>query len=58
MKTYRVYARYTSRVYLDVEAESEEDAYDKAEQADFGDFTPQEDPYMESPIEYYDCEEV
>ena len=58
MKTFRVYARYTSHCYLDVEANSEEEAYEKAEEADFGDFIAQEDPYMESPIDYYDCEEV
>lgn len=57
MKTYRVYARYTSRCYIDVEANSEEEAYEKAEEEDFGNFTPREE-YGESPIEYYDCEEV
>lgn len=58
MATYRVYARYTTRLYLDVEANSEEEAYEEAESRDFGDFNVIEDPYTEVPPEYYDCEEI
>lgn len=58
MKTFRVYARYTNRCYLDVRAKTEEEAYEKAEEADFGDFEPINDPYCEVPPEYYDCEEI
>ena len=36
---YRVYATYTSRVYLDVEANSEEEAWDIAENTDGGEYT-------------------
>ena len=56
--TYRVYARYTTRVYLDVEANSEEEAYEEAESRDFGDFNVIEDSYTEVPPEFYDCEEI
>lgn len=59
MKTYRVYARYVSRCYIDVEAENEEDAYYKAEhEEDFGQFIPNDNYYSEPPVEYYDCEEI
>ena len=36
---YRVWATYTSRVYLDVEANSEEEAWDIAEGTDGGEYT-------------------
>lgn len=63
MKTYRVRARYTCHCYVDVEANSEEEAWDKAEELDGGDFTPDtEKDYMASreggTWELYDCEEV
>ena len=38
MKQYRVYAEYTSRCYVDVEANSEEEAKDKAAEIDGGEF--------------------
>lgn len=37
--TYRVYAKMTTELYLDVEANSEEEAMDIAEETDGGDFT-------------------
>ena len=39
MKTYRVWAKVTSYVYLDVEAESPEKAREIAEEADGGEFS-------------------
>ena len=36
---YRVWATYTSRVYLDVEANSVEEAWDIAEDTDWGEYT-------------------
>ena len=38
MKKYRVYAIKTGRVYLDVEANSEEEAWDTAENTDWGEY--------------------
>ena len=38
MKTYRVWAEYTSRCYIDIEAESEEEAKEIAENAYSGSF--------------------
>ena len=56
MKTYRVYARYTNHCYVDVEANSEEEAYDKASEIDGGDFINYD--AMDDSQELYDCEEV
>lgn len=42
-KTYRVWAECISYCYLDVEAESEEEAKDIADEADGGDFMPTPD---------------
>ena len=42
MNKYRVYASYVVEVYYDLEAESKEDAYDKAYHIDGGDYTPTE----------------
>ena len=39
-KRYRVYAMRTSKFYIDVEAETEEEAYDKADETDFDKFEP------------------
>lgn len=59
MATYRVYARYTNHCYVDVEANSEEEAYNKATEIDGGDFISM-DEYnaMNDSWELYDCEEV
>ena len=43
MKTYRVFASYVVELYHDVEAESVEDAYDKAYYIDGGDYTRMQD---------------
>ena len=40
MKTYRVNASYMSYCYVDVQAESEDEAIDLAGEMDGGDFTP------------------
>lgn len=60
MKTYRVYAKYVTKCYIDIEAESEEEAYEKAEEADGGDFIQGVDRDWQSEMswEYYDCEEI
>ena len=60
MKTYRVYAKYVTKCYIDVEANSEEEAYEKAEEADGGDFVIGVDRDWQEDMswEYYDCEEV
>jgi len=39
MNKYRVYASYVVELYYDLEAESTEDAYDKAYHVDGGDYT-------------------
>jgi hypothetical protein len=39
MKKYRVYASYVVELYYDLEAESKDDAYDKAYHIDGGDYT-------------------
>ena len=39
MRKYRVYAIKTGRVYLDVEANSVEEAWDIAEDTDWGEYT-------------------
>jgi len=39
MKKYRVYASYVVELYYDLEAESTDDAYDKAYHVDGGDYT-------------------
>lgn len=57
MKIYRVYAKYTSYCYIDVEAESEEDAYEKASEIDGGDFiSDDEKNYYDDSWNLYDCE--
>ena len=60
MKKYRVYAKYVTRCYLDVEANSEEEAYEKAEEADGGDFEMGVDRDWQSEMswDYYDCEVI
>ena len=59
MKTYRVYARYTSYCYIDVEAESEDNAYEKASEIDSGEFvTDDEKNYYYGSWNLYDCEEL
>jgi hypothetical protein len=40
MKTYRVIASYVVEVYCDIEAESKDDAWDKAYHIDGGDYKP------------------
>jgi hypothetical protein len=40
MKTYRIYATYVVEVFHDVQAESKEDAWDKAYHIDGGDYKP------------------
>ena len=42
MKTYRVWAEITSYAYIDIEAESAEEAEVMAENTDGGEFTPSE----------------
>ena len=39
MNKYRVYASYVVELYYDLEAESKDDAYDKAYHIDGGDYT-------------------
>lgn len=45
MKTYRVRAKMTTYCYIDVEAESADDARSKAEDIDGGEFITDDDPY-------------
>ncbi len=40
MKTYRVIASYVVEVYCDIQAESKDDAWDKAYHIDGGDYKP------------------
>jgi hypothetical protein len=40
MKTYRVIASYVVEVYCDIQAESKDDAWDKAYLIDGGDYKP------------------
>jgi hypothetical protein len=40
MKTYRVIASYVVEVYCDIEAESKDEAWDKAYHLDGGDYKP------------------
>lgn len=40
MKTFRVVASYTTYVYVDVEAENEDQAFEIAEDMDGGEFQP------------------
>ena len=57
MRTYRVKARYTTYLYLDVQANSEDEAYAIANEADGGVF--REEPMdAQGAWELYDCEEV
>ena len=42
MKTYRVWAKITSYAYIDIEAESAQEAEFMAENTDGGDFIPSE----------------
>ena len=56
MATYRVKAKYITYLYADIKANSEEEAWDKAEEMDGGEFT-EEDTYDDS-WEIYDCEEI
>ena len=59
MATYRVYAKYTNYCYIDVEAESEEDAYEKANEIDGGDFiSDDEKEAYNDTWDLYDCEEL
>lgn len=57
-KRYRVYAMRTARFYIDVEAETEEEAYDKADETDFDKFEPVEEFTEEVERNYYDCEQI
>jgi hypothetical protein len=43
MKTYRIYASYVVECYCDIEAESKDDAWDKAYHIDGGDYTRRQD---------------
>ena len=48
MATYRVWAKMVTYAYLDVEAESEDEAVEIAYDADGGDFIEDTDPYSGS----------
>ena len=43
MKTYRIIASYVVECYYDIEAESKDDAWDKAYKIDGGDYTRRQD---------------
>ena len=59
MKTYRVYARYTNHCYIDIKANSEEEAYDKASEIDGGDFISMDEyDAMDDSWELYDATEI
>lgn len=45
LNKYRVWAKMSTDAYLDVEAEDEDEARNIAEEADGGDFIPDDDPY-------------
>ena len=55
---YRVYAMRNQKFYLDVEADNEEEAYEKADEAMFEEFEEVETFTEETERVYYDCEVI
>lgn len=58
MATYRVYTMRNQKFYLDVEADNEEEAYEKADEAMFEEFEEVEAFTEETERVYYDCEVI
>lgn len=59
MKTFRVYAKETIHYYIDIEANSDEEAYDKALEFETADWKVNEEAnYYNDTWDTYDCEEV
>ena len=56
--TYRIYAKCVAHYYVDFEADSEEDAFDKAEKEDADWVRDVEYDQLNDSWEMYDCEEV
>jgi len=58
-KKFRVWATYKSSCYLDVEAKNRDEAYDIANNADGGDFLPEDSYDCDSwEVNEYDIEEI
>ena len=59
MKTFRVYAKEICRYYVDIPADSEEEAYEKSIEIETSEWIEDEERnYMNDTWETYDCEEI